>query len=277
MKWRRNRTQPVTEADTIPLRAASRDDFTAPLPAVHARRVTPVRAGIAALTALAVAGAAALALVTVPAGPALGAADALMVPAVAAAPVTAVDLGSPALDKAQRAAATSLATARAATLALHQAHLAHQAHLTVLARKAAQASAARAAAAQQLITERAAAKKAAAVTPAPHAPASSGGSSGSPGPSGCSDPSGQLTRSQVGMVWQCAGGPAWATSAAENIAQCESGYNTHAYNPSGASGLFQILGQVVGGYIFDAHVNALNAVAKFRASGDSWAQWVCKP
>jgi LysM repeat protein len=93
---------------------------------------------------------------------------------------------------------------------------------------------------------------------------------------GCSDPSGQLTSSQVDMIWRCAGGPSWAAGAALAISWCESGWNTKAYNPSGASGLFQILGEVVGGNIFDAHINALNAVSKFSASGDTWAQWVCK-
>ena len=78
------------------------------------------------------------------------------------------------------------------------------------------------------------------------------------------------------MVWECAGGPSWAASAAVVIATCESGMNTDAYNPSGATGLFQILGAVVSGGLTDAHVNALNAVSKFRASGDSWAQWVCQ-
>ncbi len=93
------------------------------------------------------------------------------------------------------------------------------------------------------------------------------------------DPSGQLTAAQVGELWVNAGGPAWAEGEAEETADCESGDNTDAYNPSGASGLFQILGQVTdfGGSLFDADVNAANAVAKFEASGDSWAQWVCKP
>jgi hypothetical protein len=34
---------------------------------------------------------------------------------------------------------------------------------------------------------------------------------------------------------------------------------------------------VVGGYIFDPMVNAENAVSKFHASGDTFAQWVCQP
>lgn len=92
-----------------------------------------------------------------------------------------------------------------------------------------------------------------------------------------SDPSGVLTRDQVGQLWLDAGGPAWAETQAENVAYCESGFNTFAYNPSGASGLWQILGEVVPGNVFDARVNAENAVSKFEASGDTWAQWVCQP
>lgn len=92
-----------------------------------------------------------------------------------------------------------------------------------------------------------------------------------------SDPSGVLTREQVGQLWLDAGGPAWAEWSAEQISYCESGWNTNAYNPSGASGLWQILGEVVPGNVFDARVNAENAVSKFKASGDTWAQWVCKP
>jgi LysM domain len=98
-----------------------------------------------------------------------------------------------------------------------------------------------------------------------------------------SDPSGDLTRAQVGQLWLTAGGPPWAEYAAEQVSYCESGWNTRAYNPSGASGLWQILGQVVPGYVFDARVNAANAVAKFRTGdgqpggGDTWAQWVCRP
>lgn len=91
------------------------------------------------------------------------------------------------------------------------------------------------------------------------------------------DPSGQLTRDEVGTLWLDAGGPAWAEWSAEQVSYCESGWNTNAYNPSGASGLWQILGEVVPGNVFDARVNAANAVAKFTASGDTWAQWVCQP
>jgi len=78
------------------------------------------------------------------------------------------------------------------------------------------------------------------------------------------------------QLWISAGGPSWAAAHAASIAECESGGNTTAYNPSGATGLWQILGQVVGGNLDNPYTNALNAVSKFKASGDTFAQWVCQ-
>jgi hypothetical protein len=103
--------------------------------------------------------------------------------------------------------------------------------------------------------------------------AGTGGTAGAPAP----PTSGVLTPAQVGALWLEAGGPASAEAAAEAVALCESGDNTQALNPDGAAGLWQILGQVVGGNLFDGLVNARNAVAKFTASGDTWAQWTCQP
>jgi hypothetical protein len=77
-------------------------------------------------------------------------------------------------------------------------------------------------------------------------------------------------------LWVSAGGPAWAAAHAASIAECESGGNVGAHNPSGATGLWQILGAVVGGSLYNPYVNAANAVSKFRASGDTFAQWVCQ-
>ena len=108
------------------------------------------------------------------------------------------------------------------------------------------------------------------------APAAAGGTGGT-APAPPAPTSGVLTPAQVGALWLEAGGPAWAESAAESVAACESGDNTGAMNPDGASGLWQILGQVVPGNLFDGLVNARNAVAKFTASGDTWAQWTCQP
>jgi len=89
--------------------------------------------------------------------------------------------------------------------------------------------------------------------------------------------SGDYSFSALESLWVSAGGPSWAESAAATVAECESGGNPDAYNASGASGLWQILGAVVPGNLFDPMVNAENAVSKFTASGDTWAQWVCQP
>lgn len=87
---------------------------------------------------------------------------------------------------------------------------------------------------------------------------------------------GTLSYGGLESLWESAGGPAWAASHAAEIAECESGGRQYAYNPSGASGYWQILGEVVPGYVFNPMVNAENAVAKFKASGDTFAQWVCQ-
>jgi len=113
----------------------------------------------------------------------------------------------------------------------------------------------------------------AAATPVAAVSVSSGGTGNhSPPPSG----GGIYSYSQLESLWVSAGGPSWAQASAATIAECESGGNPRAYNPSGASGLWQILGQVVPGDIFDPMVNAENAVSKFKASGDTFAQWVCQ-
>jgi hypothetical protein len=88
--------------------------------------------------------------------------------------------------------------------------------------------------------------------------------------------SGIYSYSALEALWMAAGGPAWAAAHAASIAECESGGRVNAYNPSGATGLFQILGAVVPGNLYNPYVNALNAVAKFRASGDTFSQWVCR-
>jgi len=88
---------------------------------------------------------------------------------------------------------------------------------------------------------------------------------------------GNLSFAGLERLWIAAGGDAWAASSAATVAECESGGRQNAYNPSGASGYWQILGEVVPGNVFDPMVNALNAVSKWRASGKTFAQWVCKP
>jgi hypothetical protein len=257
--------------------------------------VTQARAVRAAAAGLALS-AAVLCFALLPSGPARGQSDAVAPSAPGTAQGAYTDLGSPRQDKALRAAAALQATAQAdalvtrtAALTYHQRHLAHLAHLAHMARLHAAASSV-----QAPVTVLAKTRyqcgdgdgdgydmpcsQLRPATPAHAAPVTvSHPGGGSASGTGCSDPSGHLTAAQVEMAWNCAGGPHWADSAAVGIATCESGMNTRAFNPSGATGLFQILGAVVPGDLYDAHVNALNAVSKFDASGQSWAQWVCRP
>ena len=79
---------------------------------------------------------------------------------------------------------------------------------------------------------------------------------------------GTLSYEGLEALWEAAGGPASAAPEMATIAlRCESGGRQYAYNPSGASGYWQILGQVVPGDVFNPMVNAENAVAKYRAGG----------
>jgi hypothetical protein len=84
-------------------------------------------------------------------------------------------------------------------------------------------------------------------------------------------------------LWVKAGGRRAAAPIMAHIAQAESGGNPLARNPSGASGLWQILGQVVSGNIFDPLVNARNAISKsgngrnlhpWDASRAAWQRFV---
>ncbi len=71
--------------------------------------------------------------------------------------------------------------------------------------------------------------------------------------------------------------------AAINIARCESGLNPGAYNPSGASGLFQIMPGTwagtsqAGSSPYNAQANALAAHEIFVRDGYSWREWTCQP
>src|SRR5713226_8975861 len=68
-----------------------------------------------------------------------------------------------------------------------------------------------------------------------------------------------------------------------NVARCESGLNPGAYNPSGASGLFQIMPGTWAGTSeagqspFNAYANILAAHQIFVRDGYSWREWTCKP
>jgi TP901 family phage tail tape measure protein len=75
---------------------------------------------------------------------------------------------------------------------------------------------------------------------------------------------GSVGKAALKRLWTGAGGPPSAANLAAAIAMAESGGDPKAHNPSGASGLWQILGQVVPGNIYNPRVNASNAVKKWR-------------
>jgi hypothetical protein len=73
-------------------------------------------------------------------------------------------------------------------------------------------------------------------------------------------------------LWVRAGGPARIAPLMAHVAQAESGGDPSARNPSGASGLWQILGKPFPGNVFDPLTNAKMAVWKYRHQGlGAWA------
>jgi hypothetical protein len=77
---------------------------------------------------------------------------------------------------------------------------------------------------------------------------------------------------QLEKLWESQGGPASAAHTMAIVATAESGSpgryaNQFARNPSGATGLWQILGAVRPGNLTNPAVNARNAIAKWRAGG----------
>lgn len=95
---------------------------------------------------------------------------------------------------------------------------------------------------------------------------------------------GAFNLAQLADLWRKAGGPSNIAELMAHIAMAESTGNPNAHNASGASGLWQILGALVPGNLFDPMVNALNAVAKWRTQGlsawdasrDAWGQYAAK-
>jgi hypothetical protein len=75
------------------------------------------------------------------------------------------------------------------------------------------------------------------------------------------------TYSQLEGLWEQAGGSATLAPTMAAIALAESGGNSAARNPSGASGLWQILGLPFAGNVFDPLTNAKMAVAKYKSQG----------
>jgi hypothetical protein len=72
---------------------------------------------------------------------------------------------------------------------------------------------------------------------------------------------------EMSDLWRSKGGGASIADTMGVIGLVESGGKPWARNPSGASGLWQILGQLVPGNLFNPGVNALNAIAKYKAQG----------
>jgi len=72
---------------------------------------------------------------------------------------------------------------------------------------------------------------------------------------------------QLEQLWTGAGGPRALAPLMAAIALAESSGNSQAKNPSGASGLWQILGNPFPGDPFDPQTNARMAVAKYREQG----------
>lgn len=111
--------------------------------------------------------------------------------------------------------------------------------------------------------------------PAPQAPAAAGPvAQSAPAPSGPVS-GGTYSYAALEQLWVSAGGPASAAAQMAQIAECESGGNPQAYNPSGASGLWQILGNPFPGNPMDPATNAAMAVAKYNAAGGT-SPWVCQ-
>jgi hypothetical protein len=72
---------------------------------------------------------------------------------------------------------------------------------------------------------------------------------------------------EMSDLWRSKGGGASIADTMGVIGLVESGGNPRALNPSGAAGLWQILGQLVPGNLFNPGVNALNAIAKYKSQG----------
>lgn len=101
-----------------------------------------------------------------------------------------------------------------------------------------------------------------------------GGGAVAPGGAGPAAPAGggAFGFGQLESLWTQAGGPPGVAALMAHVAQAESGGRAGARNPSGASGLWQILGQPFGGNVFDPLTNARMAVAKYTTQGlGAWA------
>jgi hypothetical protein len=79
---------------------------------------------------------------------------------------------------------------------------------------------------------------------------------------------------QLEGLWIQAGGPKQQAPLMAAIAEAESGGNSDAENPSGATGLWQILGNPFPGNAYDPATNAKMAVAKYHSQGlGAWSTY----
>ena len=78
---------------------------------------------------------------------------------------------------------------------------------------------------------------------------------------------GAYSYAQLEDLWVQAGGPPRLAPLMAAIAMAESSGDPGARNPSGASGLWQILGQPFPGNVFDPYTNAQMAVWKWKVQG----------
>jgi hypothetical protein len=92
---------------------------------------------------------------------------------------------------------------------------------------------------------------------------------------GTAPPPGTVNAEQLAALWLAAGGSVADAPTAVAIALAESHGQINAHNPSGASGLWQILGAPSGvsGNVYDPATNARMAVAKYKQAGNSWSPW----
>src|SRR6185437_7308938 len=79
---------------------------------------------------------------------------------------------------------------------------------------------------------------------------------------------------QLEGLWVRAGGPRSMAPVMAAIALAEADGDSNAHNPSGASGLWQILGNPFPGNAFDPLTNARMAVSKWRSQGlQAWVTY----
>lgn len=78
----------------------------------------------------------------------------------------------------------------------------------------------------------------------------------------------------------CAEHYTWDCNSALNVARCESNFSPNAYNPSGATGIFQMMPMwaslIDGGDLFDPALNVL-AAHRLYVMTSGWSHWACRP